>query len=195
MITKHSEKKTEVQTQIPEGSPVEYKNVDTIWETASPFPHLLATELIFALSDKLRLRKSDHIPFYLLEKGSLRLKIGEEELREVMKVEEQINLTILQLQYMYKDVTFKQHLGENIHVSIQTPYNCVDIRQFWVIPNTEQIHPTKTGIALQISEFWSLMKLLKELIDRHWNIFKDIIVKENGWDDPNPLFILIKLAG
>lgn len=159
--SKHSTEAASFTPSCPEGSPVEYKDADTTKDTGK-FPCLVATELIFGLSDRVRLRKNDHIDFYLLEKGTIRLTIAEKELKELMKHEAEINTCILELQYK-KELRYLQHLGENIHVSIQNPYNCVDIRQFWTIPHTEQIHPTKIGIALKVSEFWCLMKLLKQL--------------------------------
>lgn len=147
---------------ITEAKPLEFKTVDTT-EDKTDFPYLIATEFVFALSDRVIFKRSDKTDICLLQKGTIVLKIGGNELRELMRFEEEINTRILELQYA-KDLRYLQHFGENIYVSIQNPYNCVDIRRFWNICHTEQIHPTKIGIALQVSEFWCLIKLLKELM-------------------------------
>lgn len=174
-VSKHSTETTSFTKSCPEGSPLEFKNVDITeakplefktvdtTETKTDFPYLIATEFVFALSDRVIFKRSDKTDICLLQKGTIVLKIGGNELRELMRFEEEINTRILELQYA-KDLRYLQHLGENIYVSIQNPYNCVDIRRFWNICHTEQIHPTKIGIALQVSEFWCLIKLLKELM-------------------------------
>jgi len=63
-----------------------------------------------------------------------------------------------------KNIKFTQHLGENVYVTLQTPYKCVDIRQFWIVPGTEQLHPTKIGIPLTFQEYGNLMKLVEQKI-------------------------------
>ena len=71
-FTKHpQEKQKEPNDQIPEGSPEEFINA-TIEDTSTGFPFLIGIEFIFALSEKVRLRKRYQIPYFLIEKSSIR---------------------------------------------------------------------------------------------------------------------------
>ena len=63
-----------------------------------------------------------------------------------------------------KQIRFIQNLGKDVFLSVQTPYRCVDIRKFWVIPDTEQLHATKIGVPLTFSEFKRLLDVLKKKI-------------------------------
>ena len=62
-----------------------------------------------------------------------------------------------------KEVKFTQHLGGLIYVSVQTPYYSVDLRKFWILPETDKLHPTKIGIPMTFDEYRCLLGCLSTL--------------------------------
>ena len=62
-----------------------------------------------------------------------------------------------------KDVHLKHHLGRNNYVQVNTGFQVVDLRQWWLPADKDQIQPTKKGIALKFEEFDTLIKLKAEI--------------------------------
>ena len=62
-----------------------------------------------------------------------------------------------------KEVHFKHHLGRNNFVQVNSGFKVVDIRQFWLPEHTDQVQPTRKGIALKFDEFDTLIKLKAEI--------------------------------
>ena len=64
-----------------------------------------------------------------------------------------------------RPVKYRTHLGHNIFVSVTDGYMCVDLRQFYLPYGMEYgaEKPTKRGIALRLSEWGQLLKLIGEI--------------------------------
>jgi hypothetical protein len=61
---------------------------------------------------------------------------------------------------------FRHHLGGNKHVSLTQGYQRVDIRQFWMPEDKDEIYATKKGVSLTFGEFENLVRGLN-VIDHH----------------------------
>ena len=62
-----------------------------------------------------------------------------------------------------KEVKLTQHLGGLIYVSVQTPYYSVDLSKFWIVPETDKLHPTKIGIPMTFDEYRYLLGCLSTM--------------------------------
>ncbi len=58
-------------------------------------------------------------------------------------------------------VKFQQHIGGGWYISVTTGFWCVDIRKFYLPYGQDDPKPTKTGIALRLSE-WRNLKVANE---------------------------------
>jgi len=81
---------------------------------------------------------------------------------EVMsQVDEAVN-SLLAKQY----VQFNIHIGGKCYLSVTMAFACVDFRQYY-FNKTKGPSPTKTGIALRISEWAALKELIPQLHQKH----------------------------
>lgn len=66
-----------------------------------------------------------------------------------------------------KDVDYRLHLGGNVHVSVTSPYRCINIRKFNFIRNVESgkktLYLTREGVSLRIPECAKLKNSLSEI--------------------------------
>ena len=62
-----------------------------------------------------------------------------------------------------KDVHVKYHLGRNSFVQVNSGFPVVDLRQFWLPADKDEVQPTRKGIALKFEEFATLVKLKAEI--------------------------------
>ena len=62
-----------------------------------------------------------------------------------------------------KEIHLKHHLGRNNFVQVNSGFQVVDLRQWWLPADKDQVQPTKKGIALKFDEFETLMKLKAEI--------------------------------
>ena len=53
-----------------------------------------------------------------------------------------------------------RHIGTNKYVSVNSGYNFVDLRLFWIPPNEEGVHPTRKGISLTFGEWQQLKNVM-----------------------------------
>lgn len=91
----------------------------------------------------------------------------------------------------YKDVTeciekkedYKQHLGENVYVSVQKGYQCVNIRKWFLPPDETSIVPTRKGIALTFQQ-WNNFKGAIDLVGK---ILKDQLDEIEFCDHQNQM--------
>jgi hypothetical protein len=60
-------------------------------------------------------------------------------------------------------VYYKQHLGQNIYVSVEQSYPWVDIRKWWLPENAKNVMPTKKGISLSMKMWEEFKKTIPEL--------------------------------
>ena len=61
-----------------------------------------------------------------------------------------------------RPVACREHLGDGYYVSVTSGYACVDFREFY-LPyglTTDQVRPTKSGIALRLSEWKEFLKTI-----------------------------------
>ena len=56
------------------------------------------------------------------------------------------------------------HIGGNLHVTVQNGFACVNFRKFFFPPGETTPRPSKSGIALRLSEFAELQKRIEELL-------------------------------
>jgi hypothetical protein len=52
----------------------------------------------------------------------------------------------------------KEHLGHNIHVTVEQGYERVDIRKWWLPEGAENIMATKKGVSLSLTMWQELKK-------------------------------------
>ena len=84
-----------------------------------------------------------------------------------------------------KEVKFTQHLGGLIYVSVQTPFYSVDLRKFWIVPETDKLHATKIGINMTFDEYRCLLGCLSTLhpLWFEWkgtsHVYKHYVKKKN----------------
>ena len=57
-----------------------------------------------------------------------------------------------------EEVKMMEHLGGNIHVSINSGIYAVDLRQWWLPQDCDSVKPTRKGIGLRLTEWETLMK-------------------------------------
>lgn len=103
-----------------------------------------------------------------------------------------------------KPVKYLQDLGELMMLGVQTPYRCVDIRQFWQIPATEILQPTKQGICLDFNEYRQFVnlvhylyvqKILKPLMQSNFFIYfiSVTFIKHNFFKKHNFFYFILIL--
>jgi hypothetical protein len=61
-----------------------------------------------------------------------------------------------------QEVKLQLHVGASWYVSVTTGCRCVDIRKFYSLTGVG-IRPTKSGIALRLSEWSRLKEVAKEM--------------------------------
>ena len=69
---------------------------------------------------------------------------------------------------------YRRHLGGNWHVTVQTGFNCVDIRKFWLPEGATQICATRKGVSLSFPEYKELRNGLRSL-DSYIPELRDIV--------------------
>ena len=74
-----------------------------------------------------------------------------------------IRLAIKRIAIGEKDADLKAHLGGNMYVSVTRGYGRVDIRQFWLPENEEEIKATRKGIALCLNEWEALVSYISDI--------------------------------
>lgn len=98
---------------------------------------------------------------YYLQKGEHTIRLMKPELKQILDLKPCISACMKD--YLHgKKVKFTQNLGQDIYMSLQTPFRCIDVRKFWTIPGTEQLHPTRIGIPLNFTEYFNLITVLEE---------------------------------
>lgn len=58
------------------------------------------------------------------------------------------------------NVSYKEHLGHNVHVTVDQEYGFVDIRKWWLSEKVEMIVATRKGISLTVSMWKELKKTI-----------------------------------
>ena len=64
-----------------------------------------------------------------------------------------------------KNVTYRNHYGGGWYVSVTSGFNCIDLRKFYMPVGETEWKPTRTGIALRLSE-WPTFRSLIDTIQR-----------------------------
>ena len=117
-----------------------------------------SNETIFSLAENTYLRHYLQ-DIFILQKGEHSIRLHRQELFHIYNMAPAINDSICDF-IEGKVIRFTQHLGEDIYLSVHTPYKSVDIRKFWIIPDTNQLHPTRIGIPLSFTEYYRFMEVL-----------------------------------
>ena len=123
-------------------------------------PIVFDTEVIYSVGQNCYLRVNSM--FVLLQKRMTSLKLTFEQLVHLQELYPAINSTISEFK-QNKEVKYFQDLEDDVYIGIQSPYSCVDIRKFWRVTETQQLHPTKVGIPLTFLEFEIFMKIVRFL--------------------------------
>lgn len=62
-----------------------------------------------------------------------------------------------------RDTFYRCHLGGNWNVSVQSGFNCVDIRKFWLPDGATEICATRRGVSLTFPQYKELRNGLRNL--------------------------------
>ena len=62
-----------------------------------------------------------------------------------------------------KTVHVQYHLGRNLYVHVNSGFNVVDLRDFWLPEGKSDLVPTRRGISIKFEEFDTLVKLKTEI--------------------------------
>lgn len=62
-----------------------------------------------------------------------------------------------------KVVDFSQHLGGKIYVTMKTGVKCIDLRRYFLPPKGTKVLPTRSGIALRLGEWNTLLQAIENL--------------------------------
>jgi hypothetical protein len=63
-------------------------------------------------------------------------------------------------------VDFYRHVGGRYYVSISKAFRCVNIRRYFLPPNSTKERPTRCGIALKLDEWDTLLVKIREIQER-----------------------------
>jgi len=66
-----------------------------------------------------------------------------------------------------RDVAYCAHYGGGWHVSVNTGYRCVDLRKWYVPFRKTERKPTRTSIALRLSD-WFVFKQIAQRLHRDY---------------------------
>lgn len=63
----------------------------------------------------------------------------------------------------HQPVEYSQHIGGRYYVTISKDIMCINIRRYFLPPNSNKEHPTRSGIALRVCEWEKLVSKLDDL--------------------------------
>ncbi|XP_062600342.1 uncharacterized protein LOC134261976 [Saccostrea cucullata] len=72
------------------------------------------------------------------------------------------------------NVSYKEHLGHNVHVTVEQGYKWVDIRKWWKPEDAENIVATRKGISLPVDLWKEFKKTIPVLRKRFQKELDDI---------------------
>ena len=78
---------------------------------------------------------------------------------------DEIDQSVAKLVDDQQQIELQLHIGAGWYVSVTTGYRCVDIRKFYSRTGVG-IRPTKSGIALRLSEWSRLKEVAKEMKEK-----------------------------
>lgn len=84
-----------------------------------------------------------------------------------MLVIDEIELQLQKVLAGQQDIKYCYHLGAAWYVSVTSGYKCVDFRRFFIPLGETNVKPTRTGLALRISEWRTLTSVIKQLHSDH----------------------------
>ena len=64
-----------------------------------------------------------------------------------------------------KIVDFRRHIGGGRYVSVTTGIRCVDFRKFFRPAGTDEIKPTRCGVALRLHEWWNFVDIINSIVN------------------------------
>jgi len=79
----------------------------------------------------------------------------------------EINDLVKALDDNKKNVDFRRHIGSGRYVSVTSGILCVDFRKFFCPAGTDEIKPTRSGVALSLHEWWKFVEIIKSIDDAH----------------------------
>jgi len=80
-----------------------------------------------------------------------------------MLIIDEIEMTLQKVLAGQKDIRYRYHLGAAWHVSVTSGFKCIDFRRFFLPLEQTDIKPTRTGLALRISEWQTLRSVITKL--------------------------------
>ena len=77
-----------------------------------------------------------------------------------------------------QEIILQESIGGKVHVSVTSPYKCVDLREFYWHPLLGE-RPTKKGIALRLHEFKRLLQLISDIDKQNPALEKTLLCIES----------------
>lgn len=88
---------------------------------------------------------------------------------------EEIDVEVRELNRKTRPVSYKLHLENRVYLSVTGGFMCVDLRQYFVPYGLDDVpqnaRPTKSGIALRISDWVQLLALVPVIEVAHPTVF------------------------
>jgi len=64
-----------------------------------------------------------------------------------------------------KNLLFRSHIGGGRYVSVTSETLCVEFRKFFSLSDTDDIKPTRWGVALRLHEWWKFVDIIRHIDD------------------------------
>ncbi|KAL4231826.1 Transcriptional coactivator [Mactra antiquata] len=78
------------------------------------------------------------------------------------------------LMELNQETFYRRHLGGNWHVSVESGFKCVDIRQFWLPEGASEMRATRKGVSLTFQQYKELRNGLS-VIDSFVPELRDVV--------------------
>jgi hypothetical protein len=125
-------------------------------------------QYIIGENRRVAVKKIDDELFVIIEEvGSEKKRIvftGPRWARFLIMIDEIDQKVDLMMANQY--ILFNEHIGGKWYASVTTGFNCIDLRQFYFHP-IGCTKPTKTGIALRLTEWGKLKAVIPDLMEKN----------------------------
>ncbi|MES9971550.1 MAG: transcriptional coactivator p15/PC4 family protein [Candidatus Thiodiazotropha sp.] len=96
-----------------------------------------------------------------------------ERCNELFKSLPMLDIHVEELSRNESSTFFRNHLGGNWFVTVQSGFNCVDIRKFWLPENAQDICASRKGVSLTFDQFRELksgLRAIPSFVTELWNM-------------------------
>jgi Transcriptional Coactivator p15 (PC4) len=84
------------------------------------------------------------------------------------------------------DVNFKLHLGGGVYATIVTGFKCVNLRKYFVPKGSSMELPSRTGIALRVTEWFELKNAVRKLFEQ----YPELVFETPCYNDANHMNLM-----